>query len=113
MLELVMGKVLSTNSGIRELKGDILEITQTVKDHDISIRHLEDRINHLASQMRLEISVKKKEPLMKNLNPSHKNIDEDDIEKDIKEILCKESLEVILSNNIVKSSEGLKKLSML
>ncbi|MCD9641860.1 hypothetical protein HAX54_028340, partial [Datura stramonium] len=108
MLDMVMEKVLSTDSGIRELKGDLLELTQTVKYHDISIRNLEDRMNHLASQMRLEMSVKEMKPLVKNVTPSQQNINEEDIEKTFEEILFKESLEVILFNNIVKSSEGLK-----
>ncbi|MCD7466160.1 hypothetical protein HAX54_002589, partial [Datura stramonium] len=46
MLEMVMEKVLSIDLGIQELKGYLLELTQMVKDHDLSIRHLGYRMNH-------------------------------------------------------------------
>ncbi|MCE3049922.1 hypothetical protein HAX54_046138 [Datura stramonium] len=102
--------VLSTDLGLRELKGVILELSQMVKDHDILIRHLEDRMNHLASQMRSEMIVKEKVSLMKNFTPSLRNFDEEDIEKNIEEILFKESLEGNLLNNIFESSEGLEEV---
>ncbi|MCD9645874.1 hypothetical protein HAX54_035185 [Datura stramonium] len=66
---------------------------------------MEDRMNHLASQVRSEMSVKEKEPLMENITPSPKDVDEEDREQDIEEILFKESLEAILLNNMGKSSE--------
>ncbi|MCD7468742.1 hypothetical protein HAX54_007177 [Datura stramonium] len=105
MLKRVMEKVVSTYLGIRELKGDLLELTQTVKEHDVSIRHLENRMNHLTSQMRSEMSVKEKESLMNNVTLSQRNIDEEDMEQNIEKILFKESLEGIRLNNIVESRE--------
>ncbi|MCD7467280.1 hypothetical protein HAX54_004618 [Datura stramonium] len=111
MLEMVLERVLSTDLGIHELKNDLLELTWMVKDHDISIRHLEERMNHLASQMRLEMRVKEKEQLMVNFTPSSKDVDEEDIEKNIEEKLFNESLEAILLNNIGKNSEELEEAS--
>ncbi|MCD7463964.1 hypothetical protein HAX54_051787, partial [Datura stramonium] len=52
------------------------------------------------------MSVKEKEPVMKNVTPSQRNIDVEDIEKNIEEIFFKEALEDILLNNIVESNEG-------
>ncbi|MCE3051848.1 hypothetical protein HAX54_050983, partial [Datura stramonium] len=90
------------------IPGENQEPTKMVKDHDILIRHLEDRMNHLASQMRSEMIVKEKVSFMKNFTPSLRNFDEEDIEKNIEEILFKESLEGNLLNNIFESSEGLE-----
>ncbi|MCD7451433.1 hypothetical protein HAX54_011840 [Datura stramonium] len=78
------------NSNMYEGHLGCQEITQMMKDHDISIRHLEERMNHLASQMRLDMSVKEKEQLMENVTPSPKDVDKEDIKQNIKETLFKE-----------------------
>ncbi|MCD7447002.1 hypothetical protein HAX54_020780, partial [Datura stramonium] len=72
------------------------------------IKTPKDKMNRLASQMRSEMSVKKKELLMENITPILKEVDKEDIEKNIEEILFKESVEAILLNNIGKRSEGLE-----
>ncbi|MCD9641034.1 hypothetical protein HAX54_026848, partial [Datura stramonium] len=41
-LKMVLERVVSTDMGIRELKDDLLELTQMLKDHEMSIRHLEE-----------------------------------------------------------------------
>ncbi|MCE3049407.1 hypothetical protein HAX54_044763 [Datura stramonium] len=50
MLEMVLELVVSTDLGIRKLRDDLLKLTQIVKGHEISIKHLEERMYHLASQ---------------------------------------------------------------
>ncbi|MCD9637954.1 hypothetical protein HAX54_021512 [Datura stramonium] len=64
--------------GIQELKGDLLELTQMMKDHEISIRHLEERMNQLASQMKSVVRVEVKRPLVENVTSSPKGDDEED-----------------------------------
>ncbi|MCD7467898.1 hypothetical protein HAX54_005594 [Datura stramonium] len=38
MLEVILEQVVSTDSGIRELRSDLLDLTQKVKDHEVSIQ---------------------------------------------------------------------------
>ncbi|MCE0482162.1 hypothetical protein HAX54_040617 [Datura stramonium] len=57
MFERVLERVVSTDSGVRELNYDLLTVTQIVESHAISIRHLEERINHLASQIKPRIGM--------------------------------------------------------
>ncbi|MCE0481690.1 hypothetical protein HAX54_039630 [Datura stramonium] len=94
------------NQGIQELKGDLFEFTRMLKDHEISIRHLEERMSHLTSQMKSWVSVEVKKPLVENVPPSSKGVDEEDIEQDIEETFLKESLEAILLNNDGEDIEG-------
>ncbi|MCD7470850.1 hypothetical protein HAX54_011031 [Datura stramonium] len=95
---------------IQKLKGDLLELTRMVKDHEISIRHLEERMSHLASQLKSGVIAEVKKPLMENFTPSSEGVDEEDIEKDIEEMFFKESLETILLNNDGEGIEGLKEI---
>ncbi|MCD9646131.1 hypothetical protein HAX54_035699 [Datura stramonium] len=67
MLERVLERVVSTDLGVRELKHDLLTLTQIVKSHAISIRHLEERMNQLASQIELGVSVDVKGPLVETV----------------------------------------------
>ncbi|MCD7458421.1 hypothetical protein HAX54_038135 [Datura stramonium] len=71
-------------------------------------RYLEERMNHLAIQMSLEMSMKEKESLVETVTPSRENVDEEATEQYIEETLLKESLEAKLSNDIGESSGGLE-----
>ncbi|MCD9642316.1 hypothetical protein HAX54_029027, partial [Datura stramonium] len=51
MLEVMLQQVVSIYLGIEELRCDLLDLCQKVKDHEVSIRQLEDRMNLLASEM--------------------------------------------------------------
>ncbi|MCD9642332.1 hypothetical protein HAX54_029061 [Datura stramonium] len=66
MLEMVLERVVSTNSGIQQLKSDLLDLTQTVKDHAVSIRHLDERMDLLASKMEARESMKTHEQMKEN-----------------------------------------------
>ncbi|MCE0482456.1 hypothetical protein HAX54_041252 [Datura stramonium] len=50
-LKVVLEKVLSTKKGMQDLLSKLLDLTTTVKSHDVIIQQLEDRMNELASQV--------------------------------------------------------------
>lgn len=52
VLEGVLEKVISKDLRVRELKHDILYLTQMVESHSISIKQFEDRLNRLTSKMK-------------------------------------------------------------
>ncbi|MCE3217105.1 hypothetical protein HAX54_010403, partial [Datura stramonium] len=57
MLKVVLELVVATDSGIQELKSDILNLTQLMKDHEVSFRQLGERMNVLASWMESKASM--------------------------------------------------------
>ncbi|MCD7451492.1 hypothetical protein HAX54_012275 [Datura stramonium] len=105
MLEVVLEQVVSTDSRIQDLKNDLLNLTKTVKNHEVSIRQLEERMNVLAAQMesnaRMITHERTKEKT--TLTPSH--ADEEDIEREVEESFFKETWDEILLNIDGRGSE--------
>ncbi|MCD9642485.1 hypothetical protein HAX54_029323, partial [Datura stramonium] len=110
MLEVVLERVISSDSGIQEIKGDLLDLTQTMKEHEVSIKHLEERMNLLTSQMEAGASMKTKELVKKYASPIQNRIDEEDMEWDVEETFFKETLEAVLLNIDSKGREGLEEV---
>ncbi|MCD7455210.1 hypothetical protein HAX54_027422 [Datura stramonium] len=50
-LEVVLEKVLATEEVFQDLRSKLLDLTTTIKSHDVIIQQLEERMNKLASQM--------------------------------------------------------------
>ncbi|MCD7454296.1 hypothetical protein HAX54_024260, partial [Datura stramonium] len=50
-LQVVLEKVLATEEGVQDLRSKLLDLTTTVKSHDVIIQQLEERMNELASQV--------------------------------------------------------------
>ncbi|MCD9559742.1 hypothetical protein HAX54_017975, partial [Datura stramonium] len=50
-LEVVLQNVLATKEGVQDLRSKLLDLTTTIKSHDVIIQQLEERMNELASQM--------------------------------------------------------------
>lgn len=49
MLEEVLKSVKSTNSGIKELKGDISNINELVDSHSTSVKQLEHQLDQMST----------------------------------------------------------------
>ncbi|MCD7453978.1 hypothetical protein HAX54_022896 [Datura stramonium] len=115
----------------RELKGDLLALTQIMKSHDISISNFEERKNTLASQIEPGINVDVRGPLMEAVatnpecvrcygdritrsgKPTHvreESVDVEDIDQDYGAMLFEESLEAILLNYDGEGIEGFEKV---
>ncbi|MCD7460933.1 hypothetical protein HAX54_044803 [Datura stramonium] len=67
LLERVLERVTSTDLRVRELKCDLLDLTQIVESHDVSIKKFEERVNQLASQMELGLKVDARVPSVEML----------------------------------------------
>ncbi|MCD9645674.1 hypothetical protein HAX54_034740 [Datura stramonium] len=50
-IEVVLEKVLATEEGVQDLRSKLLDLTTTVKNHDVIIQHSEEQMNELASHM--------------------------------------------------------------
>ncbi|MCD7462583.1 hypothetical protein HAX54_048844 [Datura stramonium] len=108
MLVKLMTQIGLIAIGMRGSLWDVKALSKVYGIPVMRIKILEGRMNDLDSEMRSEMSMKEKEPLIKNITPSQRNIDDEDMEQNIEEILFKELLDDILLNNIVKSIEGLE-----
>ncbi|MCD7453982.1 hypothetical protein HAX54_023049 [Datura stramonium] len=106
MLIVVMMQIELLAKWIQELKGDLLDLTQMMKDHEVSIKHLEERMHLLASQMESRESMISQEQIKKDTTPTPNNVDKDDIEWDVEEMFFKETLEDVLLNIDGRGSEG-------
>ncbi|MCD9643751.1 hypothetical protein HAX54_031420 [Datura stramonium] len=94
MLEVVLEQVVSTDSRIRELRNDLLDLTQKVKDHEVSIRQLKDKINLLPFQMATQQVIKEeKTPPLPTI------MEEEAMEWGVEEEILKEMFESILLNS--------------
>ncbi|MCE3049666.1 hypothetical protein HAX54_045499, partial [Datura stramonium] len=81
---------------IQEIKRDILNLTQTVKDHEVSTKKLEERMNVLAAQMESKTSIITRELTKEKTTLTATNVDEEDIEWEVEESFFKEIWEGIL-----------------
>ncbi|MCD7464104.1 hypothetical protein HAX54_052081, partial [Datura stramonium] len=85
MLEVILERVVSTDSRIKEIKSDLLDLTQTMKDHALSIRHLKERMNLLESQMESRVSMITHDPTKDDTTLTPRNDDEGDTEWEVEE----------------------------
>ncbi|MCD9560090.1 hypothetical protein HAX54_018532 [Datura stramonium] len=70
-LEVVLEKVLGTEEGVQDLQSKLLDLTTTVKTHEVIIQQLEERMNELAFQMAT--------PIAANNTAPRKDILDDDV----------------------------------
>ncbi|MCE2055231.1 hypothetical protein HAX54_042228 [Datura stramonium] len=106
-------------------------LTQTLEYHDIPIRNLEERMNQLASQIKLGVNVDARGPFVemaatnpecgkcygdritRNDKPPHvrvESVDGEDIDQDYGAMLFEESLEAVLLNHDGERIEGFKEV---
>ncbi|MCD7453007.1 hypothetical protein HAX54_019191, partial [Datura stramonium] len=77
-LEVVLEKVLSTEEEIQDLRSKLLDLTTTVKSHDVIIQQLEERMNELASQVSTQT-------IETNTSPTQAIVDDDIFEWEMEE----------------------------
>ncbi|MCE0481188.1 hypothetical protein HAX54_038733 [Datura stramonium] len=77
-LEVVLEKVLSTEEGVQDLQSKVLDLTTTVKIHDVIIQQLEDRMNELASEVASQT-------IETNMSPTQAIVDDDIFKWEIEE----------------------------
>ncbi|MCE0482553.1 hypothetical protein HAX54_041412, partial [Datura stramonium] len=79
-----------------------------VKDHEVSLKYLEERMNLLASQMESRASMMTQERITEDTTPIPNNVDKEDTKWGVEELFFKEMLEGILLNIYGTGSEGLE-----
>ncbi|MCD9643499.1 hypothetical protein HAX54_031064 [Datura stramonium] len=101
-------EVSTSQPGVRKLKDDHLNLTQMMKDREVSIRQLEEIMNVLAANMESKESMLTHEPTKEESTLTSSNIDEDEVEWEVEESLHKETWEGILLNINDRGSEELE-----
>ncbi|MCD9646592.1 hypothetical protein HAX54_036573 [Datura stramonium] len=93
-LKVVLEKVLATEEGVQDLRSILLDLTTTIKIHEVVIQQLEERMNKLAFQMATPIATN-------NASPRKNIMDDDDLEWEMEE----EAIEVLIVDVSLKGEE--------
>ncbi|MCE3216369.1 hypothetical protein HAX54_006271, partial [Datura stramonium] len=93
-LEVVLKKVLATEEGVQDLRSKLLDLTSTVKSHEVIIQQLEERMNELEFQMAT--------PIAANNTAPRKDIIDDDV---LKWEMEEEAIENLIVDVFLKGEE--------
>ncbi|MCD9643653.1 hypothetical protein HAX54_031285 [Datura stramonium] len=85
-IEVVLEKVISTDSGVQELRSELLDLTTIVKNDDVAIQQLKDRMNMLALQVPVQQVTKETK-----VSPPQPNMDEQTFGWEMEEEILEET----------------------